>query len=357
LFALYHNKNSIPSNIVTNERLLNAHTISILISGIFLGLAIFTKMTAFNMIPLIAFLIYSNSKNKGIKALGLWIIPIIAIACIWPAYAILSGDFDKWTEGIKHQTNREGIGILSIKSLFQIDPILIALGIAGTVLAIVIRKDIFPLLWMFPFLIFFSVIGIVRSHNYIPLLPVFCLSGGILIMEIYKAFCIHNISAQRLVFAAILGAIVISGMITTIAELVENQNSTYFSLYSFLAAKLQMDNGDNNVNDTDRVTVIGRNWVVSSLSWIPNYVYHNDHDFRTFTSKSKIETEKVIFIADKHIRTLMSNTTKEGERYVQRQLQAKKLYDASDIIGSFNFTTKGIFSEGTKGRIEIRGNY
>lgn len=111
LFALYHNNYRIANNIVvTNDRSLDAKTITILISGIFLGLAIFTK--AFNMIPLIGFLIYFNSKNEGFKALGLWIIPIIAIPCILTAYAILSGDIDKWIDGIDYQTIREGIGIL-----------------------------------------------------------------------------------------------------------------------------------------------------------------------------------------------------------------------------------------------------
>lgn len=47
----------------------NKNIISVLLSGIFLGLAVFTKIPAATMIPLIAFLIYKN--NKSVKTLGL----------------------------------------------------------------------------------------------------------------------------------------------------------------------------------------------------------------------------------------------------------------------------------------------
>ena len=57
----------------------NTKNLFVLLSGIFLGLAIFTKLPAFLMIPVVGFLIYTysnnnynNNKFKNIKVLGLW---------------------------------------------------------------------------------------------------------------------------------------------------------------------------------------------------------------------------------------------------------------------------------------------
>src|SRR5690242_15968241 len=71
LFAVYyhhHNNNTSTkySKITSNK---NKRIATILLSGIFLGLAIFTKIPAFTMIPLVGFLLVytgnNNSKNKN----------------------------------------------------------------------------------------------------------------------------------------------------------------------------------------------------------------------------------------------------------------------------------------------------
>lgn len=136
-----------------------AEIISISISRIFLGLAIFTKVPAFNMIPLSGILIYSNNRHKGLKTLGVWLIPVILIPSIWPVYTILEGDAEKWIEGIFWQTSGEGIGILSLEYLFNVDPLLLVLGISESIYTLLIRRDFFCFLWIIPFIIFFSVIS------------------------------------------------------------------------------------------------------------------------------------------------------------------------------------------------------
>jgi hypothetical protein len=352
LFAVYYIKPTKSGNTVTNERLNVKKTITIFISGIFLGLAIFTKIPAFIMIPLIGILFYANSnKSVRLKALGLWLVPVILIPSIWPLYAILSGDYDKWIGGLFFQTNREGIGILSITSLFRVDPVLLVLGLSGAIFAFIIRKDYFCITWIIPFLIFFSVIGLVRIHNYVPLLPAFCLGGGILLAEIYIAFKKYKTSFQRLLIPSfIFGAIVVFGFASTISQLNQNLTSTYFALYSFIVGKLSIHNeGNDKSNIINKVTVIGSNWVVSSFSWIPNYVYYNDHEFVRLNGHPKIETKKVLFVVDSLTRDLMSNTTKDGKRFLQHQTWLKKLYDSTHTIAKFNDTTKG--------RIEIKTNY
>jgi 4-amino-4-deoxy-L-arabinose transferase-like glycosyltransferase len=55
--------------------------ITILLADVFLGISIFTKIPAFTMIPLIGFVVYTNS-NKSLKTLGYWFIPVILIPLI-----------------------------------------------------------------------------------------------------------------------------------------------------------------------------------------------------------------------------------------------------------------------------------
>ena len=38
--------------------------------------------------------------------MALWFIPVIAIPCLWPAYALYVGEFDLWINGIAAQGNR-----------------------------------------------------------------------------------------------------------------------------------------------------------------------------------------------------------------------------------------------------------
>jgi 4-amino-4-deoxy-L-arabinose transferase-like glycosyltransferase len=66
----------------------------VLLSGALLGLAIFTKIPVVSLIPLVGFIIYSNSKN--FKLIGLWIIPVLLIPLLWPMYAISQGELNEW---------------------------------------------------------------------------------------------------------------------------------------------------------------------------------------------------------------------------------------------------------------------
>jgi len=145
----------------------------ILFSGIFLGLAIFTKIPALTMIPLISFLIYSNpNRNKRVlKALGLWFIPVILIPSIWPTYNLFTGHFNQWWAGVIQQTHR-GVNTFFSGLLydFKIDSVFVVMAIAGLIFA-AIKRDFFLLLWYVPFLIFLYVLGFVSYWHFTPLLP------------------------------------------------------------------------------------------------------------------------------------------------------------------------------------------
>src|SRR5919202_6927342 len=70
LFAVYYNKKNSSATLTSitdsDEKNSNKKNIPIiLLSGIFLGLAIFTKIPAFTMIPLVGYLIYTTKKKDN----------------------------------------------------------------------------------------------------------------------------------------------------------------------------------------------------------------------------------------------------------------------------------------------------
>src|ERR687885_2696930 len=147
LFAIYYNRKDSKSDdkyggygvggVVGDSKTL----IPILLSGIFLGLAIFTKIPAFAMIPVIGFLIYtSNNSNKSLKTLGLWLIPVVLIPVIWPTYAMSVDQLYLWVDGIYTQTHRGKQTLFySINYDFKIDSMLPIFGMAGVVFAAIRR--------------------------------------------------------------------------------------------------------------------------------------------------------------------------------------------------------------------------
>ena len=159
---------------------INKGTLLIILSGIALGLAIFTKIPALTMIPVIAYLIFRANKKyrERIKNLGLWLIPVILIPAIWPAYAISVGEYDNWYSGVFSQAGREGSGVGSIGILFKIDPVLVTIGIIGLVFATVIKKDLFLLIWIVPFLVFHTIVPWTQHFHWIQVLPAFCIAGA-----------------------------------------------------------------------------------------------------------------------------------------------------------------------------------
>jgi hypothetical protein len=67
-------------------------------------------------------------------------------------------------------------------AFFEIDPIILVLGIIGLSFA-AIKRDIFLLLWVIPFTIFLSVIGFVQYFYWISVLPVFGIAIGRMIKQ------------------------------------------------------------------------------------------------------------------------------------------------------------------------------
>src|SRR5918993_2028273 len=214
LFAVYYSKSSERyfNHNIYNERIKKI--IPLLLSGVFLGLAIFTKIPAFTMIPLIVFILiqkkdinkrinyynysYDNNTNQNnndktlktkislLKPLGIWFVPVVLIPMIWPAYAMSVGQIDEWIDGVIYQTTRESVSSLrdSIILVYKIDAVLVGFAAVGLIYAIV-KKDYFLLLWTFPYLCFLYAIGWAAQFHWLPVLPSLCIAPSI-ILEMLK---------------------------------------------------------------------------------------------------------------------------------------------------------------------------
>jgi tetratricopeptide (TPR) repeat protein/TM2 domain-containing membrane protein YozV len=282
LFAVYYTKDS-----ARNDRNKNRKRIlPILISGIFLGLAIFTKIPAFTLITLVGFLIYQNN-NRNLKTLGLWFIPVILIPLIWLAYATYSGHFDLWLNGVLWQTHR-GVQTLfySLKYDFQIDPVLLVLGIASLVF-VVIKRDLFLLLWTIPFLIFLYVIGFVSQWHFIPILPAACIAAARLIEDLLNR--IRNKKIRKVLPFIIISGIAIFGLSSTTIMIATSDNSSYFEAIAFVVQYLHDDN--NN-----KITVISNPF----YSWVPLDVFHLNEDYYVdyYNDIIPLKTEKALLTVD-----------------------------------------------------------
>lgn len=176
----------------------------ILLSGVFLGLAILTKIPSFTMIPLVAYLAYSYHKDK--RLLMLLLVPIVLIPMIWPAYSITHDQFEYWKKDVLWQSQRQNAGIQNTALSFgAIDPVLFGLGIAGVVYS-VMRKNIFVLLWILPFVVFLGLIGYTQYFHWMLILPGFCVAAAILISDLGK----NNTREKIKQYTPVLSMIVIT---------------------------------------------------------------------------------------------------------------------------------------------------
>lgn len=273
-----------------SEKNNNNNNILIVLSGVFLGIAIFTKIPAFTMIPLVAFLIYRNN-NRSLKALGIWFVPVILIPLIWPAQSILAGAFTSWTNDVLWQINRENAGLPWIVFLLAItDPFIFAAGFGGLAYSFV-RRDYFILLWILPFMAFLGVLGYTNFFYWIPILPALCIGAAKLLFDIIEK---SKKISQKTLTVAILSSIVVFGLTSTTLLIVTDVTSAQIESAAYVARYLDQTEDGAAGNPT----------VVSNpiYSWIFKYVFDKDHIFSDYRDMLyfPVDTAKnrVLLIAD-----------------------------------------------------------
>ena len=198
-----------------------------------MGLSIFTKIPSFTLIPLIGFLIFTQSK-RNLAVLGLWFIPVLLIPAIWPVHSISTGEFNEWVDGINSQAHREPRPLnAAITQLLIDDPFLYILGFAGLIFAPV-KKDSFMLLAIIPFLLFMFFINRVVPFHLVFLIAFLCISASKLFVDVlfYIKQIIKNKVLKSLSLVFVSSILVLglgSGLASTITMVTHNVNYQYFA--------------------------------------------------------------------------------------------------------------------------------
>jgi len=342
LFAIYYAKSRVGNDV--NFSGIPKNFLLILPSGIFLGLAIFVKMPIFTLIPLVVFILLQKNNTESengtrpktrhtdIRALAVWFIPVVLFPMIWPAYAVSIGQFADWMDGVIWQANRADRPFApEIKTIFQrMDPVIIAVGAAGLVYAI-LKRDYFILLWAFPYMIFMYFVNWVYFYHMIPVIAVLAIGGTLFLNDMIRK--IPYKFPSKIIMAVVFGGIIISGVINSTLLISQHLNDSNFKLAAFVTKNLPYKKEGAN-NDTAKVTLIAPNGAFI-LYWIPSYVFNKNFDFKWFEGRRNyvgvpIDTANYLMIIDWQMRKLFSgNSSKEHIKYVSH------LYNNSGLIGVF----------------------
>jgi hypothetical protein len=340
LFALYcrGRVDKIPYHINNNRYIqgLSGRVILVLLSGIFLGIAIYTKIPACTMVPLVAFIVYKY--NKDLRLLSIWAIPVVLIAILWPVYNIISGQLDDWVDGVLWQVTQRSEKALpgAFIGLMRIDPVLTALGLAGlvyTALHEIRRRDYFIILWIAPYLIFLYLIGWVSYFHWIILIPGLTISAAILIKGVLTKTIDRSSKNVRLISyntTIIISAIGLFGLLSSTMLIRTDATSSYFELYSFIVQ--QLTENEQGKESFDGTTIIGHRWTWA-FTWIPRYILDERISFVHFNSSEKVETERFLLIVDIYVKRHLDDKDSEGIKMV------KTLYDNSQVIKTFKDET------------------
>lgn len=318
----------------------------VLLSGIFLGTAIYTKIPSITLIPLVSFLIIKNS-NRNMKSLALWLIPVILIPLLWPAYSLSTGHFNEWVDGIIRQQNRTSNGgfVGSLASFFLIDPALCICSLVGVAFA-VIRKNIFLLLWISPFLIFSYLIGWVQYFHLVLIVPALCIAVAVMANDLG-----NKVSKSRLLrrmLNSIIVCILTFGLAGSIMLIMINITSIHMEASAITTRLIfQNDNYSTVGHNNTSILVIGH-WI---YQWIPKFVFHKNIDtalrIKEFPTDpddiTEIESKKIILIEDDNRGSLISYNRPLNLIYnqtikpdIQRLYDIRK-YPYTSLDPNFNF--------------------
>jgi hypothetical protein len=316
-----------------NER--NSGTILFISSGLSLGLAIFTKIPAFVIIPLTGYLIFKNT-DRSAKRISLWLLFVILIPMIWPAYSIINGQFINWVTGVYYQTHRESQPLVNSFQtiLFKDDPVFLILGIAGLIMA-VLKKDLVILLWIIPFFLFLYVIGWVSLYHWIPLIPAFSIAIGVMIEEILKIFQdkkIIKIFFSTFTILLVIGSIDLVG---TTSIITRNVNLAHFEAAAHLYSYLSNIKNNSKTNSNANITVIADPFYL----WIAKYIFKLNYDYKPYYNVNSIGN-RTILVIDRDLRNIMSKNDELSKKIneIYHSKPSYTVYIARDPKVAYNVT-------------------
>jgi 4-amino-4-deoxy-L-arabinose transferase-like glycosyltransferase len=312
----------------------------VLLSGIFLGLAIFTKIPSFTMMPLVGGIIFF-SNSKRFKILVLWLLPVILIPLFWPLQSMESGHFSFWIHDVFYfQTHRMGGSDLNeiSKMFIQIDPVLFWLAVLGIGFAVV-RRDYMILIWFVPFVIFLYLIGYDQYFYWISVIPVMCIAVGVLIVKSFEKIRREKISQVGMV-VVVLG-ISIFGMINLLQIISTDMSSAEYSATSFVV---------NQPIDND-ISILAS----PTYTWIFSDVFHKKNVLLDYSEilLEPVNTTKVLLVADPHFLLDLKRGGQLGDVYNSTQPVAT-FEGGSSKYNTLHYPYQSLYSTTEGNHIEIR---
>ncbi len=282
-----------------------------LAAGAFLGLAIFTKVPVFVMIPLVGYLVArpAGGTSRRITRTAAFLAPVIMIPAIWPLYSVSAGEFDSWLHYVVWQSQRQSGGIYEITRYFlHFDPVLLVAGGAGIAYS-VWRRDVFVALWAVPFIALLSVIGYVQYFHWMPVLPVFAIALARLASDLLAKTRKRAIPLVTVAAMAVFGTVSTSFLITT------DMTSAQFEALAYSSAYLEENNGRGITTLAGPV-----------YSWVLGDVYRHENvllDYSLILFRH-VRTDETLLIADGHFML-----------EIDRGPQLKKAYDSTSNMQVF----------------------
>lgn len=339
----------------------------VLLSGIALGLAIFTKVPIITFIPLIGYFIFKI--NRSLRTLSLWLIPVFLIPMIWPMYVIYSDHLGDGLAGILYQVDRGERNFSdTISFIFNADPVLIALGLAGGIGITVLKRDPIFLLWVIPYILFiYQIGGIIKYFHFIELLPIIALAAAFIIVKIVDSIALisrkhENINVSNSIYIVLFAGICLFGLMSTLMFIDINTNETFFEISAFISNQIT-----NTTSPDEKLTVMGQHWI-RSFSWIPMYIHDREHYIKDVFPdrylREPLKTNDTLMIVDSQLKRSIYDYSNEGPHMDE----IRKIYHDSDRIGLFtddpigNYNTDhypftNLKESSSSGLIEIRSNY
>jgi Dolichyl-phosphate-mannose-protein mannosyltransferase len=350
--------------------------IAIILSGIFLGLAIFTKIPAFTMIPAVGLLVFLNFRNsndnrnnksrvKLLKILGIWVIPVIGVPLIWPIHATYTDSFDTWIKDLSWQVQRDRPLAKALETDFKVDPVLFIIGVAGLAYS-ALKKDFFLITWFIPPILFFYFIGYVATFHLVLLLPIFSIAAARLLAGL--RYPTLNARIQKISLIARVGIVCLFGFASTLTLIytVGNVNTLYFETTAFVVNQTIGNDEDRDpYQNSNILTVVGN----QRYFWIPRDVFDEDqHDYLNYFSRAKPLNEKLLIILDRDMEGFIFQTSSNDVRKQEllkhiNKTETTAIFELSkdqkhlDMIDKrrFPYTSMSLNNEGT--RVEVRTNY
>ncbi len=310
----------------------------VLLSGVCVGLAVFTKIPAFTMIPLVGGIVFFGN-TKRFKLLVLWLLPVILIPLLWPVQSIEAGQFNYWIHDVFYfQTHRVGGSDLNLitKSFMQMDPALFWLAAVGIGFA-AIRRDYLVLGWFVPFVVFLYAIGYNQYYYWIPVIPVMCIAAAVLIVRLFEKIPREKIARMGTIFL-VLGVCTF-GMIGLVKIITTDMTSAEYAAASFVV---------NRPTDNDTSILAS-----PIYTWIFSDVFHKKNvplDYSLLLYEP-VNTTKVVLVADPHFIVDIKRGKQIADLYNSTQLVATFYNDISKYdtdhypYRSMYFTTEGKYIE------------